>query len=84
MSKYDRMLGTSFEQRTKTTAFLPEGLHYTSANSKGTGETALMRRLARASAGRLNMICILHVLARIKSWNVFLEKRLHVRLSKTN
>ena len=32
---------------------LPQGLYYMSANSKGSGETALMRRLAWAFAGRL-------------------------------
>ena len=32
---------------------LPQGLYNMSANSKGSDETALMRRLARAFAGRL-------------------------------
>ena len=32
---------------------LPQGLNYMSANRKGSGETALKRRLARAFAGRL-------------------------------
>ena len=32
---------------------LPQVLYYMSANSKGSGETALMRRLARAFVGRL-------------------------------
>ena len=32
---------------------LPEGLYYLSANGKGSGETALMSRLARAFASRL-------------------------------
>ena len=31
---------------------LSQGLYYISVNSKGSGETALMRRLARAFAGR--------------------------------
>ena len=33
--------------------FLPQGLYYMSINSKGSGDTALMRRLTRVLAGHL-------------------------------
>ena len=49
------MSSPQFGLQTCVVVFLPEdsqGLYYMSANSKGSGETALMRRLARAFAGR--------------------------------